>query len=221
LFATAHVPEKARGSGGSRDFQSLMAKVQAERDQIIDNAAVENLRVPLVKKTHREKQHKPAKLVNIPADATNSRLDKVPIPIYMRMKKALGEAIGDIIDSSNADDNRKPIIFDVHSSDACDYYLAYYPANEQVGLRVLQSLYVLQDTEHSALLEALRNPDGMVHDCPLPEEKERADALLLKHCGSTDVGRFERTYDIDDLLERFGRNVLYMQQCHLIVPQQQ
>lgn len=53
----------------------------------------------------------------------------------------------------------------------------------------LQALYVLRGADHTALLEALCHPDGVLRDFPTAEEKA---------CGCADVGR----YDIDNLALR-------------------
>ena len=107
-----------------------------------------------------------------------------------------------------------PLVLDVRT-DVTDgaYYLSYWPADRMIGMRVLKALYETKEEEpqdHSDLLLALRPPDFLYQECP--EELATHRALMVKHFGRADgLGRFERTYDVDDL-----GAMLYIQQCRFL-----
>ena len=164
--------------------------------------------------------------------AAVSRYDGVPAPVYARMVQAVDCAVQQsCYQLHNNAHCVIPLILDVHdigptgAGTGCGidalleeappdtYYVAYYPSERAAALRLLQSLYVLQGAAHTALVLALCHPDGLEREFPSPEAK----ALVARHSGGValhQVGRFERTYDIDDLLGRFDRP-LYVQQCHV------
>lgn len=90
-----------------------------------------------------------------------------------------------------------PIILDVIDPQCNHYYLAFYPLDYSTGMKVLQSLATLGDQERTELLLAMHNPDVLA--CVSEKEIAMAQAIVRKHCFIHNVGRFERTFDIDDL----------------------
>jgi hypothetical protein len=195
--------------------------------------------LPLTKKTAREQRAgSPVIEPDVAGRRVVRRYDGVPVPVYERMVQAVECAVQE---SSYSLQNNAPcvipLVLDVHNVGVADrpvlpparetrgsgidallqaemapdtYFLAYYPCDRATALRLLQSLYVLHGDEHSALVLALCHPDIVAREFPSRHEL----ALVAKYSGgASQVGRFERTYDIDDLHGTFDRP-LYVQQCH-------
>ena len=126
---------------------------------------------------------------------TCRRFDGVGARLYANMVAAVESAI--------VPNTTRPIVLDVMDpDDGSDWYLAYYPKSRVIGMRFLQLLETLEEAERTALLLAANHPDLLAE--PKPE-------VLQKHCGTEQIGRFERTRDINDL-DPF----LYHQKCRLV-----
>lgn len=168
---------------------------------------------------------KTTKTVVVNNDIIDHHQKGVPLPTFRRMVEYVDRAM------SNNDNNnapRKPLVLDVHNNgplsskqggEPDNYFLAYYPNNKAVALRLLQALYLTQGEEHSDLVQALCSPDLLERE--MPSKKSRA--LVARYSGvkfdaknnsRNDVGEWEYTYDIDDLVECFGQYI-YVQQCHV------
>lgn len=90
-----------------------------------------------------------------------------------------------------------PIILDVRGTAVEDYCLAYYPVDFESALSLLQNLALLNGSERgAALLHALTGED--------------TEHLVLRYCGSDNVGLFVRCTDMDNF-DAF----LYVQRCRL------
>jgi len=153
----------------------------------------------------------------------------VPLATFERMVDYVDRAMDNSDKNNNAP--RKPLVLDVHNNgplsskrggaggDPDNYFLAYYPNNKAVALRLLQALYLTHGEEHSALVQALCSPDIIERE--MPSAKSRALVACYSGAGTdgnnkysrNDVGEWEYTYDIDDLEKCFGQ-YLYVQQCH-------
>lgn len=90
-----------------------------------------------------------------------------------------------------------PLAFSVIDNEGDHYYLLYHPASRAVALRVLQALDQLPPADRTRLLLALHNPDVLA--CVTKKEIACREALILHHCRTAEVGRFERVADFDDL----------------------
>lgn len=189
-----------------------MTEEQQRQDAIIE-ACLKDIEarmphLPLVRKTMREKEfHAKQQQQKSKKEKKAWRKEAADEFQWARMQYAIKFAV-----EPEATD---PVVLDVRTDDPdVAYYLSYYPADRMIGLRVLKALYQTRHEkpeEHSDLVLALRHPDGELYEDE-PEEAARRDALLVRHLGRADnLGRFERTFDIDDL-----GAMLYIQQCRLL-----
>lgn len=190
--------------------------------------------LPLAKKSHREQAWlaKPSTRLARGELAECPRMEGVPVPVYQALVRAVQRAVG--INWENNDTRCRPLVLDVHNIGAKErqirksatgalapdtYYLAYYPLDVPTGMRVMQTLYVLYGEQQSELVLALCNPDGMLRDCPTPDEQQRAGATVARHVAGCPTGATGRWVycpnDIDDLLAEFSVHSLYLQQCHV------
>lgn len=149
-------------------------------------------RLPLVRKAWGEtplSDH----FVELGRTAQHSRrFDGIGAQQYARMISAVETAI--------VPNTTQPIVLDVDDGES-HWYLTYCPKSRVVGMRFLQLLETLEEADRTALLLAAHHPDLLAE--PRPQ-------VLQKHCGTADIGRFERTHDIDDL-----HPFLYHQRCRL------
>lgn len=170
--------------------------------------------IPLAKKTAREQQQRDKvgephqQQPPVKSRREQDHMEGVSERQYRRICNGVSYALCDIVDSD-------PVVLDVATDEpSYSYYLAYYPANKERALRLLQTLYVSNNQEpelHSKLVLALCHPDFLEESDP--EVRKADDVLLMGHCGATrdELGRFERTYDIEDL-----GALLYIQKCRVL-----
>lgn len=133
-----------------------------------------------------------------------AHMDGIPPILYRQMSRAVNNAL-------RASDEREkfaPIIIHVlNPSEEDAHFLAYYPKSSAIALRLLQLLYLMPEDERTEFISAL-----YVYDDFTPaNERAVASALVVEKLGTSDTGKWERTYDINDF-ERFTF-CIYIQQC--------
>lgn len=132
------------------------------------------------------------------------RMSKVSVILFRQMSNAVDHALNAI----EKPEEHAPLIIHVFNiADNDDYYLAYYPKNKVIALRILQLLYVMNGRSRTDFINALCPRHGF----PSLNDHANASNFVINKVGTRNTGVWECTRDIDDL-ERFSAT-LYIQQC--------